>query len=39
MRIELIAGKRVLFVMAAAAEYGDRLKSRIAPLMTGVGPV
>ncbi|MGV0818547.1 5'-methylthioadenosine/S-adenosylhomocysteine nucleosidase [Martelella sp. AMO21009] len=39
MRVELIAGKRVLFVMAAAAEYGDRLKSRIAPLMTGVGPV
>ncbi|MGV0877436.1 5'-methylthioadenosine/S-adenosylhomocysteine nucleosidase [Martelella sp. FLE1502] len=39
MRIELIAGKRVLFVMAAAFEYGDRLKSQIAPLMTGVGPV
>lgn len=39
MRAELIAGKNVLFVMAASAEYGDRLKARIAPLMTGIGPV
>ena len=39
MRIELIAGKNVLFVMAASAEYGARLKARIAPLMTGIGPV
>ncbi|MCD1633721.1 5'-methylthioadenosine/S-adenosylhomocysteine nucleosidase [Martelella mediterranea] len=39
MRVELIAGKNVLFVMAASAEYGDRLKARIAPLMTGIGPV
>ncbi|WP_176083597.1 5'-methylthioadenosine/S-adenosylhomocysteine nucleosidase [Martelella sp. HB161492] len=39
MRIEEIGGKRVLFVMAAPAEYGDRLKARIDPLMTGIGPV
>ncbi|MEO1988371.1 MAG: 5'-methylthioadenosine/S-adenosylhomocysteine nucleosidase [Martelella sp.] len=39
MRVELIAGKNVLFVMAASAEYGARLKARIAPLMTGIGPV
>ncbi|MGF9565356.1 5'-methylthioadenosine/S-adenosylhomocysteine nucleosidase [Neorhizobium sp. JUb45] len=34
-----IAGKSVLFVMAVDAEYGQHLKSRITPLMTGVGPV
>lgn len=34
-----IAGKSVLFVMAVDAEYGPHLKSRITPLMTGVGPV
>lgn len=39
MRVELIAGKHVLFVMAASAEHGARLKARIAPLMTGIGPV
>lgn len=30
---------RVLYVMAAEAEYGPELKRRISPLMTGVGPV
>jgi adenosylhomocysteine nucleosidase len=35
----LIAGSRVLFVMAAPAEYGPELKKRFAPLLTGVGPV
>jgi adenosylhomocysteine nucleosidase len=35
----LIAGRRVLFVMAASAEYGPQLKKRFAPLFTGVGPV
>jgi adenosylhomocysteine nucleosidase len=35
----LLAGRRVLFVMAAAAEYGPHLAQRFAPLMTGVGPV
>ncbi len=34
-----IAGKRLLFVMAADAEYGPQLKARLKPLMTGVGPV
>ncbi|KPF47395.1 5'-methylthioadenosine/S-adenosylhomocysteine nucleosidase [Rhizobium sp. AAP43] len=34
-----IAGKNVLFVMAADAEYGVFLRTRISPLMTGVGPV
>jgi len=29
----------VLYVMAAHHEYGPHLKSRITPLMTGVGPV
>ena len=29
----------ILFVMAADAEYGPHLRSRISPLMTGVGPV
>jgi adenosylhomocysteine nucleosidase len=30
---------RVLFVMAATAEYGPQLRARIAPLICGVGPV
>ncbi|THV23999.1 5'-methylthioadenosine/S-adenosylhomocysteine nucleosidase [Peteryoungia ipomoeae] len=34
-----IAGKQVLFVMAADPEYGAFLRTRIAPLMTGIGPV
>ena len=34
-----LAGRRVLFVMAAHAEYGPALKARIRPLMTGVGPI
>lgn len=29
----------VLFVMATEQEYGDELKKRISPLITGVGPV
>ena len=37
--IEQIAGKNVLFVMAAQAEYGPHLKRLFTPLMTGVGPV
>ena len=35
----MIAGRRVLFVMAAQAEYGPHLRSRFTPLITGVGPV
>ncbi|PVE54912.1 5'-methylthioadenosine/S-adenosylhomocysteine nucleosidase [Rhizobium rhizogenes] len=34
-----IDGRRLLFVMAADAEYGPHLKARFRPLMTGVGPV
>ncbi len=34
-----LAGRRILFVMAAQAEYGPHLKARFSPLMTGVGPV
>ncbi|MDO9417655.1 5'-methylthioadenosine/S-adenosylhomocysteine nucleosidase [Pararhizobium sp.] len=30
---------RILYVMAADAEYGSHLRQRISPLMTGVGPV
>ena len=29
----------ILYVMAVANEYGPHLRSRITPLMTGVGPV
>ena len=38
-RCELVAGKRVLFVMAVEDEYGPHLKARFTPLMIGVGPV
>jgi adenosylhomocysteine nucleosidase len=34
-----IAGRNILFVMAAEAEYGPHLKRLFVPLMTGVGPV
>ena len=37
--IKEIAGRRVLFVMAAEQEYGPKLKDRFTPLITGVGPV
>ena len=36
---DMLAGRRVLFVMALDPEYGPQLRSRITPLMTGVGPV
>ena len=39
MQITEHAGKRILFVMAIDAEYGDCLKQRFVPLFTGVGPV
>ncbi len=38
-RLKSIAGRSVLFVMAAQAEYGPRLQALFKPLMTGVGPV
>ena len=34
-----MAKARILYVMAAEAEYGARLRARIRPLITGVGPV
>lgn len=34
-----VAGKNLLFVMAAEAEYGSHLQARITPLIGGVGPV
>jgi adenosylhomocysteine nucleosidase len=34
-----IGGHSCLFVMATEQEYGPHLKSRIDPLITGVGPV
>lgn len=37
--VTLIAGKRVLFAMAATAEYGHHLQKLFTPLITGVGPV
>ena len=37
--ISSVAGRRILFVMAAEAEYGPHLRARFVPLMTGVGPV
>lgn len=34
-----IGGRRILFVMAAAPEYGPALAARFVPVMTGVGPI
>ena len=39
MSISLAAGRRVLFVMATDHEYGRHLRTRMAPLITGVGPI
>lgn len=38
-RLERWGGVSILTVMAAPAEYGDHLRARIAPVMTGIGPV
>ena len=35
----VVAGRRVLFAMAADAEYGPHLRRLFEPLMTGVGPI
>lgn len=37
--LKTVGAKRILYVMAASAEYGPHLKARITPLITGVGPV
>ncbi len=39
MRLERYGAVSVLPVMAAPAEYGDHLRARIDPLITGIGPV
>ena len=36
--LALLGGRRVLFVMAAEAEYGAHLRELFVPLMIGVGP-
>ena len=38
-QLKTVAGKSLLYVMAADAEYGRHLHGRMLPLMTGVGPV
>lgn len=37
--IKMVAGRRLLYVMAAEAEYGAHLQALFTPLMTGIGPV
>lgn len=37
--LKTVGARRILYVMAVDAEYGPHLKTRIAPFMTGVGPV
>lgn len=39
MRLERYGAVTVLPVMAAPAEYGEHLRARVDPLMTGIGPV
>ncbi len=39
MRLKRYGAVTVLPVMAAPAEYGEHLRARIDPLMTGIGPV
>ena len=39
MRLERYGAVTVMPVMAAPAEYGEHLRARIDPLMTGIGPV
>ncbi len=38
-KLKTVGDRRVLYVMAAEPEYGPHLKSRFAPLITGIGPV
>ena len=39
MQIKQIGDHKLLYVMAAAPEYGEHLQERFVPLMTGIGPV
>lgn len=34
-----VGDRKILYVMAVDAEYGEHLRAHISPLMTGVGPV
>lgn len=38
-RLKTVGNKRVLYVMAADAEYGPHLQALFRPVVTGVGPV
>ncbi|RYG94249.1 MAG: 5'-methylthioadenosine/S-adenosylhomocysteine nucleosidase, partial [Alphaproteobacteria bacterium] len=38
-RLKTVGNTRVLYVMAADAEYGPHLQALFRPVMTGVGPV
>ncbi|NOZ32069.1 MAG: 5'-methylthioadenosine/S-adenosylhomocysteine nucleosidase [Alphaproteobacteria bacterium] len=38
-KLKIIGGRRLLYVVAARAEYGAHMASRFSPLFTGVGPV
>ncbi len=37
--MKIVAGKRLLYVMAVDAEYGRHLAKLFTPVMIGVGPV
>ncbi|PWL18459.1 5'-methylthioadenosine/S-adenosylhomocysteine nucleosidase [Falsochrobactrum shanghaiense] len=37
--IKTVAGKRLLYVMAAESEYGAHLRTLFTPLIIGIGPV
>lgn len=37
--LKTVAGKRVLYLMAADPEFGPCLRAQITPLITGVGPI
>ena len=39
MATRVVGGRRMLFVMATDHEYGAQLRSRIDPVITGVGPI
>ena len=39
MKLQQVSGKSILFVMDAEVEYGEHLRQRFTPLITGVGPV
>lgn len=39
MKLKSVGSKSILYVMAAEPEYGDHLRRRVTPLMTGIGPV